>query len=74
MCMKLGWKIGDTRPGARPWDRLYTTYEGAARAAKRRGPGWTVIGLACACPVPGPNDAQGWDEYRRRHGYSGSHH
>jgi hypothetical protein len=73
MCRTLGWRIGDTRPGAaQPCDRVYTTYRGAVRAAARRGPTWTVVERACDCPRPRDGDAAGWDAYRLRHGYSGA--
>jgi len=71
MCETVGWRIADTRPGARTWDRVYRTYRSAMRAAKRRGAHWTVIERVCTCLVPGADDAEGWNLYRHRHGYAG---
>jgi hypothetical protein len=73
MCRTLGWRIGDTRPGAEPCDRVYASYREAVRAAARRGPTWAVVERVCDCPIPRGDDAAGWDRYRLRHGYSGAH-
>lgn len=45
-------------------------YRRALTAARREGKDYTVESV-CGCSQPGQNDANGWDEYRLRHGYSG---
>lgn len=56
--------LSDTQPEFGPGSALgvlYSTPKGAR-------------GLKIPEPFPDRNDAQGWDDYRRRHGYSGTHH
>jgi hypothetical protein len=57
-----------------PSDHIYATYRSALRAAARlnqRHSGGYTVDARCTCPIPGSDDAPGWDLYRTRHGYSG---
>lgn len=78
MCKGMGWRIlpfdsaaREQARGRRELQHLYASRRTAERAARRltaRLAQVYIVERVCGCPVPGANDARGWDSYRLAHG------